>query len=666
MKSTSSARWRAFVWTALLLILLLAAALRFYGLGILPPGLNHDEAAHEIAARELAQAPRFAPFFPINFGLEAGYIYLIAGLFALAGPFAEGGRVVSAWAGLFNVALSFALAREMLGRSESRRWATVGALAAAAQTAFTYWYIHHSRMGFELMLVPTMSTLAFWALWRAARGDGLWRYGLAGALLGLSIYTYPAARLLPLVPAGQAVLCVVLMRQVQRPGQPRASWWSYWPAAAVYVGGAVLAALPLLIFFAQNPNVFIERAGQVAVLSPGALLDNTLKSLGGIFWRGDSNPRLNLPGRPLLDPLQAALFVIGLAALLRRWRQPASTFIFVWTGMMFLPGILSDYPPHYARLCGVLPPLTLTVTWGGVTLAAWLYRRRRELAWSVLPLAALVTGAWSAYGYFELWPRVPDLLSTFDAGFRRAAEIIRRLPPDAPVYLSPIDRDYLTIRFIVGDERARSIKSYNGRRCVVFPTQSAQPSFHVIVVAEDKRSLPFLQAAFPQLQIIQREKMGSTPYLAVIETPGGTQPAPFWGREYQVTFEGAIRLRGLTVEERAFHPGETIEVELAWEALAAMRRDYTSFVQLVGPYNPARGNPLWGQEDAQPCDNSYPTSWWSPGEWIVEQRRLVIAPGAPAGDYELWAGWYDWETGQRLPTNSGDDHITLTPVHIAP
>lgn len=663
--SAFAARWRSLVWGTLLLVLLLAAALRLYQFGALPPGLNHDEAAHEIAARELLQTRQWAPFFPINYGLEAGYISLIAGLFALTGPFAEGGRFVSLSVGLLNVALAFALARETLVRVKPGRWATVGALIAAAQTAFTFWYVYHSRIGFEVILVPATSMLAFWTLWRAARDESLWRYALAGALLGLCLYTYPAARLVPLVPAAQSVVLIVFWRRAAL---------RRWPRALVYVGAALMVAAPLLVFFAQNPDTLMMRARQVAVLSPDTLLDSVLKTFGGLVWRGDSNPRLNLPGRPFFDPLQSVLLVIGLVAALRRLRQPVSLFILLWAGTMLVPGFLSDYPPHFARLCGVLPPLVLLITFGGMTVMDGLHKLNHTLAWGALLVALLITGVWTAHDYFVAWPRVPDLLTTFDAGFRRAAEIIRDLPPGAPVYLSPVDRDYLTIRFVVGEERVSQIKSYNGRVCAVYADRPAQPAYHVIIVAEDNRSVPLLTRVFPQGRVVRRESLGSNPYLVAFETPAGAEPAALQMRERHETFGGTIRLRGFTLkgegntsgsEAMSFRPGETLQLEIVWQAATAAQRDYTAFVHVIGPNNPKTGNPLWGQQDAQPCDNSYPTAWWSPGEWVVEQRHVTIAPDAPAGEYQLWTGWYDLSTGQRLAVDSGSDHSMLTTIQVA-
>ena len=55
------------------------------------------------------------------------------------------------------------------------------------------------------------------------------------------------------------------------------------------------------------------------------------------------------------------------------------------------------------------------------------------------------------------------------------------------------------------------------------------------------------------------------------------------------------------------------------------------------------------QDDRQPCDNSYPTTSWQPGELIVEDRSIELPPDLPAGDYTLSVVWYQASDNSRLP-----------------
>jgi len=66
------------------------------------------------------------------------------------------------------------------------------------------------------------------------------------------------------------------------------------------------------------------------------------------------------------------------------------------------------------------------------------------------------------------------------------------------------------------------------------------------------------------------------------------------------------------------------------------------------------------------CDNSYPTSWWSPGEIVEETRWIQLPPDLSAGDYYLSTGWYDWSTGRRLSLDSGGEHLILARVRVMP
>ncbi len=104
-------------------------------------------------------------------------------------------------------------------------------------------------------------------------------------------------------------------------------------------------------------------------------------------------------------------------------------------------------------------------------------------------------------------------------------------------------------------------------------------------------------------------------------------------------------------------PGGTISGSLYWRALRHMDKDYTVFVQLVG----AQG--LLAQQDAQPQNGEYPTSFWDPDELVADPFVLRVPPETPAGQYRLIVGMYDLATMQRLPVGTSD-HIVLTEVAI--
>lgn len=82
-----------------------------------------------------------------------------------------------------------------------------------------------------------------------------------------------------------------------------------------------------------------------------------------------------------------------------------------------------------------------------------------------------------------------------------------------------------------------------------------------------------------------------------------------------------------------------VTVDLTWQALRPLDRDYTGFVHVVD----GAGN-LVAQHDSPPLNGFFPTSFWRPG-WPVEES---ISFPLASGDYTVYAGFYAPETGERL------------------
>ncbi|HUM68310.1 MAG TPA: hypothetical protein PLK31_05640, partial [Chloroflexota bacterium] len=121
-------------------------------------------------------------------------------------------------------------------------------------------------------------------------------------------------------------------------------------------------------------------------------------------------------------------------------------------------------------------------------------------------------------------------------------------------------------------------------------------------------------------------------------------PPPLAVPETQGTIFGeAIRLRQAAASEY-LTAGEAMELALVWESLLPVAEDYTVFVHLLN----AEGTLVAGR-DGQPLDGRYPTSYWSPGEIIADERRWQ--PNVPPGTYQLEVGLYRLESGERLPVS---------------
>jgi len=109
-------------------------------------------------------------------------------------------------------------------------------------------------------------------------------------------------------------------------------------------------------------------------------------------------------------------------------------------------------------------------------------------------------------------------------------------------------------------------------------------------------------------------------------------------------------------------PGDTLYLNLYWQALENPRNNYRAFVHLTD------GTTLWAQQDDDPACR-LPTSIWRAGQRGLGQFRLPINPDTPPGRYPLIIGLYQADTLERLPITAGagqigDDFLWLGDIEI--
>jgi hypothetical protein len=156
--------------------------------------------------------------------------------------------------------------------------------------------------------------------------------------------------------------------------------------------------------------------------------------------------------------------------------------------------------------------------------------------------------------------------------------------------------------------------------------------------------------------------------LGPVEVPR-REPPPFSAlgivHPLEVDLGGKVRLLGYNIES-GFRPGDHIHLTLFWQALAEMDKDYTVFTHLTD----VEGH-IWGQKDNPPVDGFYPTTGWEAGEIVRDQYDILISPDAPPGEYQIEAGMYLAETGERLPAVDPQigqvaDRVLIDGIQIRP
>ena len=621
---------------------LAGAAMRFYRLGSLPPGLYHDEALNGLDALRVVEGER-PIFFEANNGREPLFLYCVALALSLLGrtPFAV--RVMAAILGTLTVPATFLMAYALFDER-------VG-MWSAWLIAAVPWPINLSRIGLRAVSMPLVVALALFLWWSGRSRTGVRRVVwlcLGGAFLGLSLYTYTAARFVPVAVALYALFQIWVSRE-------RRYRWELLCVALV----AALAMMPLIVYGATRWDAFVERTAQVSILSPeihhgdplGLLVRNVIRAAGLFAFRGDSIPRHNVPLRPLFDPLVSVFFFMGVFLSLGKVRTDgACALALVWTGVMLIPTILAEDSPHFLRAVGVLPMAAvlpaLGLEWAGERL------RGRGLGWAGNLLTGIVLGSaavWGGYDYFFRHGGDPALVYAFEADqVQEAVEINRFLGtgwqgegpsepkgdpiPGRHVYLGPrMWEDRFSVNFLVGSPERVSIL---GR----------DPSFEadaVLALAWPHSDMRYVREVFPhpaQIEVwrgpLERGDLDAEPRLLYVAFRATRLSRAL---ALLARFEEGIELLDWKVD---LEDDDQTRLRLVWRTTRPLSTDYTVFVHLV------RDGRVIAQTDGTPARGFFPTGWWEPGDEIVDEH--ILGASYSADRDRITIGWYELGSMRHL------------------
>ncbi len=618
----------------LLALTALAAILRFYKLGTVPPGFQFDEAFNALDAFRVLQGER-PLFLPDNNGREVVYTYLQAGLAAWLGLSIYTLRLTSALAGIATIPVTYWLLRTLL-RQEGQRVAALTSLALA----ISFWHLHFSHYGIRVILMPLIFSGVCGLVWLATHRGWLWAYALSGALMGLSVWTHPTGRMIPLVLGGYALWLRCARREGVK-GQPRL-------AEGLLVASliAFLVFLPLGIYFYRHPALFLRHISAVSIFadpvsdgSPGrALWMNTWRVLGMFSIQGDREWIHNLAGRPVFDPLLSIPFWLGLAIWLLRLRRredpdrDALALLLLWSLVMLLPSVFSDAAPNFSRTLLALPALFVAVGLGLARLME-LLQRPRWLGSGLVALILTCSGGLSAYDYFVRFPQRPEVYYAYDVDKLDAWAYLQPLTENHQLYLSQLWAEHGTLRYLTRRSRVKPLGLDPMVDMVVLPPPGRGAAY--AFPAEQAEYAERLAAVWAGAATLTRvpDRYGRL-LLAVVAVeaemlrgwPAALPPT----RQLAARFTEAPTLVGMRDE---LANGQIV---LYWQAEQRMSRSLTAFVHLLD-----REGQRVGQADRLPGNGGYPTSRWTPGDRVIERYRLDLAPCAGGEEVNVITGWYD-------------------------
>ncbi len=434
----------------IILILVIASFFRLWHLNSVPPGVYPDEAINGNNAIQALTAKNYKLFYPENNGREGLFINLIAVCFGFVGIHIWSLKLISALAGILTVLGLYLLAKELFKSS-------IIGLLSSFFLAISFWHINFSRIAFRAILVPLLLVWSFYLLYKGMNAIknkdviAIICLFLSGIFFGLGFHTYIAFRmavLLLIVP-----LVAIVIRFVREYKIDRRPWFVYFKKRFwqydLWIIAVLIAALPMGIYFLNNPGDFMGRAGGVSIFTQEhpfeALISSTIKTIGMFNIAGDFNWRHNFSGSPqLLWPI-GIFFILGLIICIARaikYKSSNYWLLLVWFAAMLLPAILTyEGLPHALRAIGVIPVCYIFAAIGAYFLFKQLFKfvsfnKLNKGLFTAFCILVILGCSYAQFDkYFINWARQPDVKNAFASSYVKIGNYLNDLPSGVNKYV---------------------------------------------------------------------------------------------------------------------------------------------------------------------------------------------------------------------------------------
>ncbi|MEX0786468.1 MAG: glycosyltransferase family 39 protein [Dehalococcoidia bacterium] len=356
---------------------------RFYRLGDIPPGLNHDAAWNGLHALRTTPVVDFFthPYVPEAWGRETLFHQIIATYQWIVGPTQLAIQLAGVTVGILTLGVFYFFARRLFD--------TRFAMIATFLLSVSGWHMTMSKTGWRMILVPLFAALVFYFLLKAVQERKMRDFFLAGIALGLSLNSYDAGRIIPIV-AG-----VYLLYEIVR--DPSLLLRQYRHLALVVVG-FVIAFAPLGWYALNNWHDFTGRGNflwignQIDEAGSWEPLWTNIKN-ALLMFNFSANGDDFFVREPLLDLPVSVFFTLGLVYGITRIRHRQYFLLMIMIVLMLLVGIASK--PNGNRGIGTIIPTTALAAIFLYESWRWLeasYPRYRELLSIGLVGVLLYTG----------------------------------------------------------------------------------------------------------------------------------------------------------------------------------------------------------------------------------------------------------------------------------
>ncbi|MFZ4828219.1 MAG: hypothetical protein ACOYLB_12775 [Phototrophicaceae bacterium] len=169
-------------------------------------------------------------------------------------------------------------------------------------------------------------------------------------------------------------------------------------------------------------------------------------------------------------------------------------------------------------------------------------------------------------------------------------------------------------------------------------------------VYADEDTRTFIDGLFPLKTLSEQIADNRTVYVYRMIPPQHTHDALFGEQIAMIGYDLSV--------------GEEVRFRPYWRAVQPPTQNYSMFVHLVSADAP---HTLLAQFDGTPADAQRLTKTWTDHTEQFIGSEVILPLANTAGGVELWVGLYNFETGERLYTQTGEDAVRFAvevdPVH---
>ena len=323
------------IWGLLLLALLsIVLFFRFYQTATVPAEPFSDHAEKILDVYDITQGITRI-FFPRNTGREAFQMYwtlLVSKIFQTGLSFYSL-KLGTALLGFFTLPYIYLLGKEIANKR-------VGAIAFFLM-GISYWHNIISRVGLRFPLYPLFVAPVLFYLLRGIRKQNRNDFILAGIFLGIGAHGYSPFRIMPIVVL--VAVGLYLLHKESKGSRKQTLVHLY-----ILILFSLIVFLPLGRYMLENPDAFFGRtATRLGEIGEGSFQIFLSNFWDGLLMFNYDNGRIwvhAVRGRPALDVVSAALFLIGLVLLIARYirkRDWRDFFLVLAILLLQLPSTLS-------------------------------------------------------------------------------------------------------------------------------------------------------------------------------------------------------------------------------------------------------------------------------------------------------------------------------------